>query len=40
MFSVTSNMYICIITYYTSDYIYSTIILYTINYTRDYEERM
>ena len=29
-------MDICIITYYTSDYIHSTIILNTINYTLDY----
>ena len=30
-------MDICIITYYTSDNIHSTIILNTINYTLDYE---
>ena len=30
-------MDICIITYYTSDYIHNTIILNTINYTMDCE---
>ena len=30
-------MDICIITYYTSEYIHSTILLNTINYTLDYE---